>query len=119
MGDLGQVDTRFRTALQRLDRAGRLLKVRSRLDPNLEVAGVIHRYDGDLAMLFERVGNYTVPVCANFLARLANVAVVFERDLAGIRACMERGLASSLKPHFAQDGLCQEVVVTGQCLPRP
>lgn len=112
MSDLGLVDTRFRTALQRLDRAGRLLKVRSHLDPNLEVAGLMHRYDGDLAMLFEHVGNYTVPVCANFLVSLANVTVVFERDLAGIRACMEQGLAGSLKPHFTQDGPCQEVVVS-------
>ncbi len=43
MSDRGLVDTRFRTALQRLDREGRLLKVRSRLDPNLEVVGLIHR----------------------------------------------------------------------------
>lgn len=112
MSDLGLVDTRFRTALQRLDRAGRLLKVRSHLDPNLEVAGLMHRYDGDLAMLFERVGNYTVPVCANFLVSLANVEVVFERDLTGIRACMEQGLAGSVKPHFTLDGPCQEVVVS-------
>ena len=112
MGEIGPVDTRFRTALNRLDRAGRLLKVHSRLDPHLEVAGLMHRCDGDLAMLFERVGDYAVPFCANFLVSLANVEVVFEQDLTGIRACMERGLAGSLKPRIVENGPCQEVVVT-------
>ena len=112
MGDLGPVDTRFRTALQRLDQAGRLLKVHSHLDPYLEVTGLMHRYDGDLAMLFEHVGEYPIPVCANFLASLANVKAVFDLDLAGIRASMERGLAGSVKPRVVQDGPCQEVVVT-------
>lgn len=112
MSDLGPVDTRFRTAMHRLDRAGRLLKVRSRLDPHLEVAGIMHRYDGDLAMHFERVGDYSVPVCANFVVSLANVMAIFERDLTGIRACMERGLGGSLKPRIVQAGPCQEVVVT-------
>ncbi|MFQ5875411.1 MAG: UbiD family decarboxylase [Dehalococcoidia bacterium] len=112
MSDWGLVDTRFRTALRRLDSAGRLLKVRSRLDPHLEVAGLMHRYDGDLAMLFEQVGDYSIPVCANFLVSPANVKAVFEQDLVGIRACMERGLAGSLKPRIVGDGPCQEVAVT-------
>jgi len=112
VGEIGPVDTRFRTALNRLDRAGRLLKVHSRLDPHLEVAGLMHRCDGDLAMLFERVGDYPVPFCANFLVSLANVEAVFEQDLTGIRACMERGLAGSLKPRIVENGPCQEVVVT-------
>jgi 2,5-furandicarboxylate decarboxylase 1 len=98
--------------MNRLDQAGRLLKVHSRLDPNLEVAGLMHRYDGDLAMLFENVGDYTVPVCANFLVSLANVKAIFEQDLTGIRACMERGLAGTLKPRIVENGPCQEVVVT-------
>ncbi len=71
----------------------------------------MQRCDGDLALLFERVGDYPVPVCANFLASLANVETVFERDLSGIRACMERGLGSSLKARVVEEGPCQEVVI--------
>ena len=106
------MDTRFRTALHRLDRAGRLLKVRSRLDPHLEVAGLVHRYDSDLAMLFERVGDYDTPVCANFLVSPANVKAILGTDLQGIRAFMARGLAGSIKPRLVEDGPCQEVVVS-------
>jgi 2,5-furandicarboxylate decarboxylase 1 len=72
----------------------------------------MHHCDGDMAMLFERVGDYTIPVCANFLVSLPNVKTVFERDLEGIRACMDRGLAGSLKPRLVENGPCQEIVVT-------
>src|SRR3954465_5184188 len=53
--DLGVLDTRFRTALRRLDEAGCLLKVHSPVDPHLEIAGLVKQRDGDVGFLFENV----------------------------------------------------------------
>lgn len=106
------VDTRFRTALRRLDAAGRLLRIHSRVDPVLEVAGIMKRHDGGLALFFERVGEYAIPVCANLVASPANVQAVFQMDHWAVRDCMRRALEHPLKPVVVPKGACQEVVIT-------
>jgi 2,5-furandicarboxylate decarboxylase 1 len=110
---IGVLDTRFRTALCRLDAAGRLLKVRSPVDPHLELAGLVQQRDGDLAFYFEQVKGYTWPVACNFLASPANVTTVFGLDVAGVRAVMERGLTRPLPCTLVADGPAQEVVRRG------
>ncbi len=107
------LDTRFRTALARLDAAGRLLKVRSRVDPHLELAGLVHRHDGDLAFYFADVAGHTMPVAANCLASPANVTTVLGLDVDGVRAAMQRGLTHPLPCATAPAGPVQEVVRLG------
>ncbi|MFI5270312.1 MAG: hypothetical protein ACHQ7M_23275, partial [Chloroflexota bacterium] len=50
---IGTVDLRLRTALQRLDAAGRLMKVDSPVDPLLELPGVVMKMDSGPAFLFD------------------------------------------------------------------
>ncbi len=105
-------DLRLRTALQRLDAAGRLLKIESRVDPNLELAGISVALDKDgPAVLFQDVAGYDMPVFANALANNANILAVFDTDVAGVREVMGRGLTHSIKPVMADYGPSQEVVV--------
>ncbi|MBI3076059.1 MAG: UbiD family decarboxylase [Deltaproteobacteria bacterium] len=108
----GIIDTRFRTALRRLDRAGRLLKVRSKVDPHLELAAIISKRDADQAIFFEQVAGFSMPVCANFLASHANVLEIFGLDVEGVRQCMLRGYAHPIPPVMVERGPCQEVVLT-------
>jgi 2,5-furandicarboxylate decarboxylase 1 len=105
------VDLRLRTALQRLDAAGRLMKVQSRVDPILELAGVVMQMDAGPAFLFEDVAGYDVPVFVHALACTENVLAVFDMDMAGVRQVMSRGLSKSIKPVMADQGPSQECVV--------
>ncbi len=109
----GILDTRFRTALERLDAAGRLLKVRSRVGPELEVAGLVKQRDGDLAFYFADVGGHRMPLTANFLASPANVTTVFGLDTDGVRAAMERGIRAPLPCRTVADGPVHERVRLG------
>jgi 2,5-furandicarboxylate decarboxylase 1 len=124
MADLSAIETGFREAIRRLDRAGRLLHGHDRLDPHLEVAAFVKRHDGDLAFFFERVGDSGMPVCANLLASHPNVLTLFGLDTHGVRAAVERGTHRPLAPRLVEEGPCQEVVVRegialGRMLPVP
>src|SRR5216684_4041968 len=107
----GPIDLRLRTALQRLDAAGRLTKIATRVDPLLELAGVAVGLDSGPALLFEDVAGYDMPVVTNVLASLENALAIFDMDLAGVREIMTRGLTQSIKPVMADVGPCQEVVI--------
>src|SRR4051812_31399334 len=111
--ELGVLNTRFRTALERLDAAERLLKVRSRVDPELEVAGLVQQRDGDLAFYFGDVAGHALPVAANFLTSPANVTTVFGLDTDGVRAAMERGIRAPLPCRTVADGPVHERVRLG------
>jgi 2,5-furandicarboxylate decarboxylase 1 len=105
------VDLRLRTALQRLDAAGRLLKIETPVDPILELAGVAMKLDAGPALLFENVIGYDVPVFANALASNENILTVFDADVAGVREVMGRGLTQPHKPVMADVGPCQDEAI--------
>ena len=111
MADIGVIDTGFRSAVRKLDRAGRMLHVHDRLDPYLEVAAFVKHHDGDRALFFQRVGDHAMPVCANLLACHANILTVFGLDVQGVRAAVERGIHRPLPPRLVDGGPCQDVVV--------
>ncbi len=62
------LDTSFRSALRRLDRAGLLARVSRTVDPDLEVAGLMKSHDAGAALLFESVKDHDVPVVGNVFA---------------------------------------------------
>jgi len=107
----GTVDLRLRTALQRLDAAGRLLKIESRVDPILELAGIALKLDAGPGLLFTDVAGYDMPVFLNAIASNENVLAVFDTDMAGVRQVMGRGLTHSMKPVMADSGASQEEVI--------
>ena len=107
---LGIVDLRFRTVLERLDAAGRLLKVNTRLDPHLEIGSFMHQHDGDRGLFFTALVGHDVPIVANLLVSGENVQEIFRRDIEGVRALFERALGRTIKPAMVGSGPCQEVV---------
>jgi 2,5-furandicarboxylate decarboxylase 1 len=119
------LDTRFRSVLQRMDAAERILKVRQPVDIEYEIAGLMKRYDGDLALLFENVQGYSHPVIGNLLASRANCETAFGLDYKQIRDCMQRAVAEPIPPCQTRDRpACQDTIFTdqqsidlGRCLP--
>lgn len=110
------LDTAFRSALARLDRAGRLLKVQQAVDPDYELAGIMKRYDGDLGLLFEQVKGHQIPVVGNVLASRENCETALGLDFRGIRDCMQRAVSQPLAPARHAGGTnpppCHQVVYT-------
>ncbi|MBI3076876.1 MAG: UbiD family decarboxylase [Deltaproteobacteria bacterium] len=112
VSDPGVLDLSFRTGLRRLNAAGRLCKVSSKVDPDLELASIVRRHDSNLAFWFERVGDHPLPLCCNVLVSHPNVLAVFGLDTHGVRACLERAIARPLPLRPVAQGACQEVVIS-------
>lgn len=112
-GEPGVLDLSFRTALERLDAGGRLLKVRSPVDPHLELAGLAMQRDGDVAFLFENVRGHAMPVATSFASSPTNVTTLFGLDVPGVRAAMDRAITSPLPCTTAASGPAQDVVHLG------
>ncbi len=106
------VDTRFRSVLARLAAAGRLRTITRKVSTDLELAGIMKRYDGDCALWFGAVQESAMPVVGNVLASPANCEVALARDHHGLRSLMERGVASPIPPVFVASGPSQTVVRT-------
>lgn len=106
------LDTTFRSAIRRLDAAGRLVKVNRQADPRDEVAAIMRALDGDRAVLFEDVIGHEIPVVGNVLASPANCEVAFGVDVAGLRGLARRALHGRLAPVVVQDPAAQQVVHT-------
>jgi len=105
------VDLRFRTALRRLEEAGRLLCVPREIDVEYEVAAVLKRFDGGRALLFPSVAGYKVPIVGNFLASSGNCEAAFGTDFRGIRALVTRALsAPGIPPEVLSEGPSRDVV---------
>jgi 2,5-furandicarboxylate decarboxylase 1 len=124
MTELGELDTEFRSVIQRLYQADRMMLVRSPIDPHLELTSFVKNRDGDLAFFFERVGDREIPVCCNLLVSQQNALIALGVDLQGLRAAVRRAIDRPIRPVEVEKGPCQEVVVTegidlGEMLPVP
>lgn len=106
------IDLRFRTAIDRLIGAGRLVRVDRDVDQHLEVAGLMKSNDAGAALLFDRVRGTSMPVIGNLLASPDNVHAVFggERDV--VREAMRRAITSPVAPEIVSEVPAQEVVIT-------
>jgi len=63
--------------IRQLDRSGRLLRVKTEVDPVHELAGIAKRFEGGKAMLFERVKGSDWPVLVGLLWNRALVGSLF------------------------------------------
>ena len=108
----GEIDTSFRSALRRLDDAGRVVKIAREVDTEFEVAGAMSELDGGPAVLFENVRGSSMPVLGNFLASERNVEAALAVDRLGVRQLMERGLAEPIPPEIVEHADVQQVVHT-------
>jgi 2,5-furandicarboxylate decarboxylase 1 len=106
------IDTRFRSALQRLSNAGRIESVSGTVSHEYEVASLLKKRDGSKALLFPDVQGFEMPVFGNFLCSQANCEAAFGTDFRGIRQLVGRAIANPLEPRIKQTAPWQENVYT-------
>ena len=104
------LDTSFRSALRRLDRAGLLARVSRTVDADLEVAGLMKRHDAGAALLFESVKDHDVPVVGNVFATPESSETAMGLDRAQLRAALARGIHTNVEPEPAAEAPAQERV---------
>lgn len=105
------LDTRFRSALDRMIERGRLQAYTAAVDPHLEVAAIMKRCDGDPALLFTDVKGYDLPVVGNFLACQENCEAAFGADFRSIRQFIARALGDPKPPMLVEKAPAQEHVL--------
>src|SRR6478609_2351187 len=106
------LDTRFRSALERMAERGRLQSYSAPADPHLEIAGMMKKLDGGPALLFGDVIGHDVPVVGNLLSCQANCEAAFGTDFRGIRDLIGRALGDPKPPVLVEKAPAQEVVHT-------
>ena len=112
MSNSGVLDTRFRSALERMAVQGRLQAYAAPIDPHLEVAAVMKKLDGGPALLFSAVDGYDMPVIGNLLSCQANCEAAFGIDFNGIREFVGRALGSPQPPVLVEKAPAQEHIHT-------
>ena len=116
-------DLNFRTALKRLDQAGRLMKVKSSVNSHLELTGILFQELGNRAVLFEQVQGSPIRVVGNCLIPEQNMLTIFEKDVPEMRRFLIEGLAAPMPPVTVSRGPVQEVFHdtpdVGKVLPLP
>jgi 2,5-furandicarboxylate decarboxylase 1 len=112
MSNYGVLDTRFRSALDRMAAQGRLQAYTAPIDPHLEVAAVMKTLDGGPALLFTKVDGYDTPVVGNLLSCQANCEAAFGIDFNGIREFIGRALGAPKPPVLVERAPAQEHVHT-------
>ena len=106
----GVLDTSFRSALRRLDRAGLLARLSRTVDTDLEIASLMKHHDAGDAILFENVKDHHVPVVGNVFATPESSEAAMGLDRAGLRVALARGLHIDVEPEAAPDAPAQQQV---------
>ena len=104
------LDTGFRRALGRLDRAGMLARVSRTVDTDLEIAATMKHHDADAALLFENVKNHEVPVVGNVFATPQASETAMGLDRRQLRAALARGIHTGIEPETVPSAPAQERV---------
>ena len=112
MPELKVLDTRFRSALERLSRAGRVLTYGETVDPHLHLAAIMKKLDGQEMLHFPNVKGHSMPVVGNLLSSRENCEAAFGVDFNGIRSLVDRALSSPIPPQVVANAPAQEVVLT-------
>ncbi len=112
MSNSGVLDTRFRSALNRMAVQGRLTAYTAPVDPHLEIAAIMKKLDGGPALLFTAVNGYDMPVIGNLLSCQGNCEAAFGIDFKGIREFIGRALGAPQPPVLVERAPAQEHVHT-------
>jgi 2,5-furandicarboxylate decarboxylase 1 len=110
MSNSGVLDTRFRSALERMAMQGRICAYTARADAHLEIAAIMKELDGGPALVFTDVAGYAIPVVGNLLSCRANCEAAFGIDFNGIRDFIGRALDSPKPPVLVEKAPAQERV---------
>jgi len=104
------LDTRFRSALDRMVERGRLQAYTAPADPHLELAAIMKKRDGETALLFTDVKGHDLPVVGNFLACQANCEAAFGVDFRSIRQFIGRALGDPRPPMRLEKAPVQQYI---------
>jgi len=107
----GVIDTRFRSALMRMQEAGRLQGCEIPVSSHLEVAAIMKRFEDAPAILFTAVDGYDMPVLGNFLSSQANCEAAFGVGFEDIRGFIGRALGAPQAPELVRNAPAQQVVL--------
>ena len=111
IADLGAI-------IEELDKRGRLVRVKSEVDPKLDLAGVAARFEGGpSAVLFENVKGFGQPVFMGLYWSRELLGDIFSRDAASlpqhIADCIGNWQANPVDPVVVADGPVLEVSERG------
>ena len=106
------LDTRLRSALERMAESGRLSAFTAPIDTHLAVAGALKKYDGGPALMFTAVNGYDIPVIGNLLCCQLNCEAAFNLNFRGIRDAVGRALSAPIAPVVVAKAAAQENVRT-------
>lgn len=112
LSNSGVLDTRFRSALDRMARAGRLKTYTAPANTHLEIAGLLKKLDGGPATLFSNPQDFDIPIVGNVLSTRENCEAAFGADNVAIRQFVGRALAGPLPPEITKNVPAQDVINT-------
>jgi len=104
------IDTRFRSALSRMARDGRLMTHGGDAEPHLEIAAILKKFDGGRAIVFPAVAGHHMPIIGNLLCSRENCEAAFGLDFRGIRNLVGRAIDAPLTPELVTAAPVQAVV---------
>ena len=92
------IDTSFRSALRRMQQAGRVDTYTHEADIEFQIAGMMKKLDGGPSLLFPKVKGHGMPVLGNMLSCRENCEAAFGVDYRGIRRFVARALGNPVAP---------------------
>jgi 4-hydroxy-3-polyprenylbenzoate decarboxylase len=129
----------LRDFLKFLEQKGQLLRIKSEIDPRLEITEVLNRLlaKGGPAVLFEKVKGHSIPVVANLFGTLERIAWGLDTTVEGLKEIGEflaflqhpeppkslvdavkklplYGQVFTLAPKKVKKAPCQEVILEGK-----
>jgi 2,5-furandicarboxylate decarboxylase 1 len=101
----------LRTFIGKLDEQGQLVRIRERLSPKFEISGTIKYIvkARNIALFFEHVEGYAVPVVANLLGTKERLATAFGVSEADLLPTYQSRMEKRIMPHVVSDAPAKEV----------
>ena len=100
----------FKQCLEKLEAAGRLVRVRSEVDLVHELAGVARKFEGKQAVIFDKIRGHRMPLAMGLWWNRDNLAHLFDvsaAELPGLFARAVKSLRGAPVPPIAHAG-CSE-----------
>ena len=111
-GNRISLDTSFRSALRRMQAAGRIRAYPEQADAEFQIAGMMKKLDGGPALLFAKVKGYAMPVIGNLISCRENCEAAFGTDYIGIRQFVARAFGNPIPPTLVAQAPVHENVKT-------
>ena len=112
----------FKQCLEKLEAAGRLVRVRSEVDLVHELAGVARKFEGKQAVIFDKIRGHRMPLAMGLWWNRDNLAHLFDVSAAELPGLFARAVKSlrgaPVPPVVVTDAPAREVVMPAPDLTR-